>query len=286
MHSDESRNQDRAIRRRDFLASGLVAAGALALGSSRAHARAAHDGEYGPFLVGLQSYTLRHFSMAEALKRTHDLGVHAWESATTHTPMDQAKAAKLKAEAMASEVKILGFGVSRFTKDHDANRKVFEFGKALGVNYLSADPTPDAFDSLDKLVAEYDIAIGIHNHGPGHHWAKIDTIATAIKDHHKKVGVCVDTGHFLRSDEDPVRAVEVFGKRVFGVHVKDVKDSKTFTVLGEGDLRLVPLLKALHKNDYDYCLALEYEEKPEDPMSDLRRCLAALKAATNSLKTA
>jgi hypothetical protein len=26
---------------------------------------------------------------------------------------------------------------------------------ALGINYLSADPTPDSFDSLDKLCAEF-----------------------------------------------------------------------------------------------------------------------------------
>ena len=88
------------------------------------------------------------------------------------------------------------------------------------------------------------MAIGIHNHGPGHKWAKIDTIAAAIKDHHPKIGCCVDTGHFLRSREDPVRAVEVFGKRIYGVHLKDVKDATTFTILGEGDLRTADLLKA------------------------------------------
>ena len=53
-----------------------------------------------------------------------------------------------------------------FTKNHDANKKLFEFGKALGVKYLSADPTPDSFDSLDKLCDEYKIAIAIHPHGP------------------------------------------------------------------------------------------------------------------------
>ena len=60
----------------------------------------------------------------------------------------------------------VGFGVSAFTKNHDANKKLFEFGKAIGVKYLSADPTPDSFDSLDKLCDEYKIAIAIHPHGP------------------------------------------------------------------------------------------------------------------------
>ena len=31
----------------------------------------------------------------------------------------------------------VGFGVRGFTKDHDANKKLFDFGKALGVKYLA-----------------------------------------------------------------------------------------------------------------------------------------------------
>ncbi len=109
--------------------------------------------------------------------------------------------------------------------------------------------------------------------------AKIETIAQAIKDHHPKIGCCIDTGHFLRSREDPVHAVEVFGKRVYGVHLKDVKDARTFTILGQGDLRTVDLLKALAHNKYEYCLAIEYEEKPEDPSEDIKACLTEVRKA-------
>jgi len=187
--------------------------------------------------------------------------------------------ARVKKTLADAGVIVMGYGVVPFKKDHDANRKVFEFAKAMGFRYLSADPTPDSFDSLDKLVEEYGVAVGIHNHGPGHRYAKIDTIAEAIKGHHEKIGCCVDTGHFLRSREDPVRAVEVFGKRVYGVHLKDVKDATEFTVLGKGDLRTVDLLKALAKARYDYCLAVEYEEHPENPIADIEACLAAARGA-------
>ena len=68
----------------------------------------------------------------------------------------------------------------------------------MGLGYLTVDPDPDSFDLLDKLVEEYDIPIGIHNHGPGHKYALIDTIAKSIKDHSPKIGCCIDTGHFSR----------------------------------------------------------------------------------------
>ncbi len=274
----------RTSSRREFLATGLVAAGALALGGRPSLAGLAREGDYGPFKMGLQSYSLRHYKFDEALAKSKELGVHFWESYSAHTNPDPAKASEYVSQAAASGVKVIGFGVSGFTKDHEKNRKLFEFGKAIGLGYLSADPTPDAFDSLDKLTEEYGIAIGIHPHGPGSRWDKIDKIAEAIKPHSDKIGICLDTGHLLRSNEDPVRAVEVFGKRIYGVHLKDVKDAKTFTILGEGDLKLETLLQKLAQLDYRYCLALEYEENEKDPIADIRKCLDATKEAVAKIK--
>jgi inosose dehydratase len=270
--------------RRDFLASGLAIAGTLALGGRPAIARVAPDGAYGPFKMGLQSYSLRHYKTEEALARTKELGLHYWESYSAHTSPDPARAAEYKSLASASGVQVIGFGVSGFSKDNDKNRKYFEFGKAMGVGYLSADPTADAFDSLDKLTEEYGIAIGIHPHGPGSRWEKIDQIQAAIKGHSDKIGICLDTGHLLRSKEDPVRAVDVFGKRIYGVHLKDVKDARTFTILGEGDLKLTTLLQKLAQLNYSYCMALEYEENEKDPIADIRKCLDATRAAVAKIK--
>ena len=281
MNPDGIRN----LSRREALASGLAATAALALGSRPSLAGLAPRHDYGPFKVGLQSYSLRHYKLEEALEKTKGLGVHYWESFSAHTNIDPAKAAGYKALADKYGVQVIGFGVSAFSKDHDANRKIFEFGKAMGVEYLSADPTVDAFDSLDKLTEEYGIAIGIHPHGPGAKWVKIDQIHEAIKDHSEKIGVCNDTGHFLRAGEDPVRAVEVFGKRTYGVHLKDVKGGKTFTILGEGDLRLDALMQALAKIDYKHCVALEYEENEKDPIADIAKCLEAAQKAGLAVKT-
>ncbi|HEU5118225.1 MAG TPA: TIM barrel protein, partial [Isosphaeraceae bacterium] len=113
----------------------------------------------------------------------------------------------------------------------------------------------------------------------GHRYGTIASIRDAIKDHHEKIGCCLDTGHFLRSREDPVEAVEVFDRRIYGVHLKDVDDATRFTILGEGDLRLADLLKALAKRNYSYCLALEYEENPQNPIEDIRACLASVRKA-------
>lgn len=290
--TDINRNRTR----REFLATNLAAAGLLA-GNRLTHAGAAAGSPgnpYGPFKMGLQSYSLRGLTtggkadLKKALSVTRELGLHYWESYPDHVPMteNRAKLDSLKEEISAQQVKVIGYGVVHLSKDEKANRRIFEFARAMKLGYVSADPTPDCFDLLDKLVEEYGVAVGIHNHGPGHRYGKIDTIAEAIKNHHEKIGCCVDTGHFLRSKEDPVRAVEVFGKRVYGVHLKDVKNADTFTILGQGDLRTVDFLKALAANKYEYCLAIEYEEKPENPVDDIKACLNEARKAIAAISPA
>jgi inosose dehydratase len=280
-----SQRTQRDWNRRQVLAAGGALAGTIGLGGmARAEGSVEknQDGDSSPFKLGLQSYSLRGLTeggrpdRAKALAASKELGIHYWESYVAHVPMNSEPEAleAIKKEIEAGGVSVIGYGVVPFGKDADANRRTFEFAKRLGISYLSADPDPACFDDLDKLVEKFDIAVGIHNHGPGHRYAGIETIAKAIKDHHAKIGCCIDTGHFLLSKIDPVDAVEAFGTRVYGVHLKDVKDANKFTVLGEGDLRTVELLKALARNKYSYCLAIEYEEKAENPVDDIKACLA------------
>ena len=59
------------LTRRDAIRTGLAAAGILAIGSrvSRGDDPGAGDG-YAPFKMGIQSYSLRHFKLEEALEMT------------------------------------------------------------------------------------------------------------------------------------------------------------------------------------------------------------------------
>lgn len=277
--------------RRDFLKSAAVATASLLLVKPTF---AADADPYAGFKMGIQSYSLRGFQVGEALKHSQTLGLKFWESFPGHIPMSVvpkhiADQKKLLADG---GVTMISYGVVPFDANESKSRELFEFAKAIGLKVLSADPGKDkaTFDLLDKLVAEYDVAIAIHNHGPGHRYDKISDVWDMIKDRHPKVGACVDTGHYLRSDESPVTAIEKFGKRVFSVHLKDVKNiekdgkkEKKFTIIGEGDLDILGCMKALKANKYDSILAIEYEENPENPLSDLEVGLKNIRAAAAKL---
>jgi sugar phosphate isomerase/epimerase len=280
----------RAWNRREVLAAGCTFAGSIAMlrnSGAEDGAKVESEGPYSPFKMGLQSYSLRGYTrdgrpdLKQALDVTKELGLHFWESYTAHVPSQSTheELKSLKQQFQAAGVSLIGFGVVPLTKDMSANRRIFELARALDLPYISADPDPEALDVVDRLLEGYEVAVGIHPHGPGHRYAKIETIAKAIEHHHPRLGCCIDTGHLLRAKQDPVDAVAAFGTRVYGVHLKDVKDATTFTILGKGDLRTVDFLKALIRNKYSYCLAIEYEENPENPRDDIKACLEVAQKA-------
>jgi|SaaInlStandDraft_1057018.scaffolds.fasta_scaffold02726_4 inosose dehydratase len=262
---------------------------------------------YGGFKMGIQSYSLRGFDVDQALEHSKKLGLKYWEAYPKHIPMSSlpAKVTEQKAILKEAGITLAAYGVVGFDDNETKARQAFDFAKAMGLKSISANPKKDkaTFDLLEKLVEEYQIPIAIHNHGPGALYDKVDDVLEMVEGRSPLLGACVDTGHYLRSDEDPVEVIQKLGKRVFGVHFKDVrtihsaeekarlmkelpknranhleKEGKIFTILGEGELNIVGTLRALREIGYTNPISLEYEENPENPLSDIELCLAAVRS--------
>lgn len=280
-----------SIDRRRFLRAGVAAVGVSSLPSIIR----AEENTPGGFKLGAQSYTFREFDLEPALKRMKDLDLHYVELFNKHAPMNSSPAQLAAILKLCKEydVRPLAFGVQRFTKNTDANRKAFEFGKALGLKMLSADPDPDSFDSLDKLCDEYKIAIGIHPHGPQgkkeHRWYSAQVILKAVKDHHQLIGSCLDTGHLIRAAQlgdklDPADQIRLMGPRNFGVHLKDHDNERhTDVIFGKGVLDVPSVLKALREVKFNGLLSIEYEANPKDPVQDVQACVQVVKESIKKI---
>ena len=254
------RGHRNGMTRRRFLQAGAVASVGLTGLPALLDAQDKKEERFGGFTLGVQSYSFREFDTEEALKRTQNLGLHAIEFYQKHAPL-QSTPAQIKALLRLCDdygIKPVAYGVQGFKKDHEANQKTFEFGKALGIKTFSADPDPDSFDSLDKLVEEYQISIAIHPHGPIgrgklHRWYSAEVIMAAVKDHNALIGTCLDTGHLIRSAQlgkklDPAAEIRIMGARNFGIHLKDHDNEKhTDVVFGKGVLDVAGVLKALRE---------------------------------------
>ncbi len=285
------RTPSHVTTRRQFLQTSAALAAGAAVVDPLARAGYEEQGaDIGGFKVGVQSYTYRQFTLEQTLKKIQDLGLGWVEFYNKHAnPASSPEQIKAMLKLCQEyKVKPIAFGVHTFTKNHDKNRKAFAFGKALGITTLSADPDPDSFDSLDKLVAEYDIAIAIHPHGPIgggrlHRWYSAEIILNAVKDHHPKIGSCLDTGHLIHAAQlgkhlDSAQQIRVMGKRNFGIHLKDHDNKKDTDVpFGQGVLDVAGVLKALKDVDFKGYISIEYEAHPEEPTADVTACVKYLR---------
>jgi sugar phosphate isomerase/epimerase len=239
--------------------------------------------------MGVQTISLRKYALPEALRHLQGMGIRYVEfSASSHLPATASDEQIATARQLAADagLAITAQGVNRFSKDHAANRRVFEFARKLGIRTITANPQPDAetFASLGKLVAEYDLRVAIHNHGPGAFYDKLESVGNAIKGHDPRIGACVDCGHYLASGEDPARCIVALADRVHGVHLKDQTEfgkKSEKVVLGRGHLDVVAIFKALRQIKFpaNGALSLEYEAHPDNPLDDLKACLAVTREA-------
>jgi sugar phosphate isomerase/epimerase len=286
-----------AIDRRRFLRLGAVTTLGLA-GLSAVRADDKRDDPFGGFTVGVQSYTFRHFDLEPALKRTQDLGLHYIEFYQKHAPLNSTPEGIKALLKLCDQygIKPLTFGVQGFTKDHDKNKGIFDFGKALGIKTFSADPDPDSFDSLDKLCEEYKIAIAIHPHGPAgggklHRWYSAEIILNAVKDHNPLIGSCLDTGHLIRAAQlgkklDPAEQIRVMKDRNFGIHLKDHDNNKKpprDVIFGQGALDVPAVLKALRDVKFKGLISIEYEANENEPSPDVNECLQVVKDSVKKI---
>lgn len=99
------------------------------------------------------------------------------------------------------------------------------------------------------------------------------------------VGLCLDTGHLLVSDGDPVSAVTDWGARINHVHIKDAHKGvidrivqegspleeiwtrQAFCPLGEGDVDVDAVLQGLRDLGFEGWLVVEQDQIPDPAVS-------------------
>jgi sugar phosphate isomerase/epimerase len=285
------RSIDAPRTRRSVLAGLAAGAGLGLMGLNPLAKLMAQEAKAAGLKLGIQIYSLRGFPVDVALDHTKNLGFEEVEFFSGMFPLT---ASDEEIQKMVQKVKGLGLrisahGVNGFTKDAEANRKVFEFAKKAGVKNISAAPSPDSMDSLNDLVKEYDIRIAIHNHGPSDRFNKVVDVLRAIEGRDPRIGACADLGHFIRSGEKPVDVIRALAGRLYGVHLKDfaeMKESTRGVILGQGHLDCAAVFDAMIQAKFpaDGALSLEYEENPKDPIEDIRQCVATAKTAMTKAK--
>jgi len=133
----------------------------------------------------------------------------------------------------------------------------------------------------ERLAAEYDVRLGIHNHG-GRHWlGSSQALRWVFAQSGPRVGLCLDTAWALDSGEDPVKMIEEFGPRLHLLHLKDFVFDRARkpedVVVGTGNLPLAAVAAALAKVGFAGEAVLEYEGDVANPVPSVSACVKAIR---------
>lgn len=242
-------------------------------------------------VVGIQSWCFRHFkTLPELMDQLKASGAAAIELCGVHANFsDPATAPAIVQQLKRAGIEIVAIGVEGMSGEEAKDRPRFEWCKAAGVRRMSISFKPElmedgfrALKTVEKLAEQYDLQLGIHNHG-GYDWLGNATILKYVFDHvGDRIGLYLDTAWAIDAKQDPIKMVEQFGGRLVGVHVKDfVYDRhrhESDVIVGRGILELPKFLAALDTANYQGPLVIEYEADETNPAPALRECVAALRA--------
>ena len=254
------------------------------------------DHKINGFAIGCQAYTFNRFTAFQAIDKTAAAGGKVIEfypgqklspehpdlkvdhNATPET-LDMIKA-KLKEKGVIA----VAYGVVGLSKDEKECRKVFEFAKTMGIRVINTESV-DSIDTWEKLVKEYDIKVGFHDHPKRDNNADYkmwdpNYILSVVKDRDVRIGSCADTGHWMRSGLKPVDCLRILKGRIVSSHLKDLNGYNHLAhdmPYGQGEGNVNAILKEYQAQGFDGPISIEYEHKWEDSLPDVTACIDYVK---------
>ena len=240
--------------------------------------------------LGVQAWTFRNFSFSETLDKINQLGLHYVEGypgqkigAGIEGGLDfnmSPEKRKLVLDLLHKKrIRLVSYGVVNI-KSREEWEQVFQFGKAMGLENIVAEPKPEDLGYISLLCDKYKINIAIHNHPqPSHYWHP-DTLLTALKlATSTRIGSCSDVGHWRRSGLNAVESLKKLQGHIIQVHLKDVidaKDPSEETIWGKGGNDMKAVFTELNHQHFKGVMSIEYESNPADNMSEIKQSIAFL----------
>ncbi|MBQ6186253.1 MAG: sugar phosphate isomerase/epimerase [Bacteroidales bacterium] len=267
----------------------LFAAAAVILAAVAACSPKKSIAERNDWKLAIQSYTFHKFSFEEALDKTAELGLGYIEAYPGHRlggkwgdqafgySMDEDTRKDILDLAASKGVKIVGSGVF-VPSDPSEWEKEFEFAKAMGLEYISAEPPMADWDLVEKLSNEYGIAVSVHNHPkPSTYWTP-DSLLAAVSGRSARLGSCADVGHWKRCGLDHLDCLRKLDGRIISLHFKDIASENAAggphdVIWGTGVLDVPAMLGILEEQGFKGYFAIEYEYNWDNSVPDIRKCI-------------
>ena len=158
-------------------------------------------------------------------------------------------------------------------------RKVFEFGRKIGIETFLSEPSVDALDTIEKFCDEYDINAAIHNHdqkASPQYWHP-EGILKVCRGRSKRIGACGDMGYWMRCGIDPIKALNILKERLITVQMHDLNELSPEghdVPWGAGAGRMKEFIEEIHRLGIRPTMfGLEYSYNWLKSMPEIEQCI-------------
>jgi sugar phosphate isomerase/epimerase len=246
----------------------------------------------GGIALGCQAWTFKEFTVLEAIDKTAAAGGKVIEFYPgqkfssgqpelkfDHNATDE-MIATVKARLEKTGVRAVNYGVVSIPKDEAAARQIFEFAKKFDL-YAITTESADAIDTIEKLVKEYDVCVGFHNHPrrpnePGYKMWDPNYILSLVKSRDARIGSASDVGHWVRSGLNPVESLQLLQGRVISTHLKDLNEKAPNAhdvPFGCGVTGIPAVIAELKRQGFAGNASIEYEYNWKNNVTDVAQCV-------------
>lgn len=250
------------------------------------------DCKTGGFAVGCQAWTFNHYSVMEAIDKTAAAGGKVIEFFPgqklspdqpdvkfDHNASDEV-IAQVQARLKERGIRAVNYGVVQIPTDEAGARKIFEFAKRLGLYGITTESV-ESIDTIEKLVKEYDIRVGFHDHdrqpnNPSYRMWDPNYVLSVVKGRDPRIGLTADTGHWTRSGLKPLDCIKLAKGRIISLHLKDSNEDSLNAhdvPWGTGTANIRGILDELKRQHFEGNISIEYEYNWNDNVIDAAQCI-------------
>ncbi len=269
------------------------------------------DARINGFAIGCQAYSFNRFSVFEAIEKTAEAGGKiiefypgqaltaedklAKKNPWNHDASDEV-IARVKAKLAKHNVRAVNYGVVGIPKDEAGARKIFEFAKKMGFYGVTTESV-DNLDLIEKLVKEFDICVGIHQHAkrfkkerdaqgnqvedPSYKVWSPEYVRDQVAKRDARIGACADLGHWQTSGLKAVDGLKILEGRVMSVHMKEraaLGAGQHDTIFGTGVTDMAGVLAELKRQKFTGNISIEYEYNWDNSVPDIKQCIDFVRA--------
>jgi len=186
---------------------------------------------------------------------------------------------QIRKKFLSSGITLVNYYVRDIPRDEETCKKLFEFGRKMGIEAFISEPQPDALDMIEKYCIKYNIKLAIHNF-----WEDVtcfywdpQSILTACKSRSPLIGACGDFGYWIRSGMQPINAITLLKDRLITIQMHDLNEKSPHAhdvPLGDGIIKFDNIFRYLEDEDLKpVLLGLEYSYNLDNPLPEIQKSI-------------